>query len=426
MKVIQSSKKTPRKPVLWSIALLGLTLSFTGCSKDKGSNIDSETITGESVFAVGAEILSPAGSYLFETSNLTTGAISFLGNGANVTTQTPNFMSFIYGDGFYYAYINNTNTLSQYAYKNQKLELVKAIPFTLENSFRFGHCWVDANNLLIYSLSGDYKVVDVRSMTIHKQGKITAPAKAGFSAPYIGFMVVKDNKCYVSFGYPYLEKVASQKFPGKTNSLSGTANFAVYDYPAMDNVVYSEDSRSSWAGNERNGVLKTFVYNDDLYAITATIELSGGNWDKPTGLYRFKKGSKKLDEGYFLNISEKLNGDNTFGGAYAGNGKLVVRRIRQELVKEWANYGFANVQEYHVVDLATEKVTKLDIPLSKSLSTAPNVLADLTTNTVYFGVNTKDLDGNFNIYQYNSNSNTVKRGVKINNVDQVNVLLKVK
>jgi len=101
MKVIQSSNKTPRKPVLWSIALLGLTLSFTGCSKDKGSNIDSETITGESVFAVGAEILSPAGSYLFETSNLTTGAISFLGNGANVTTQTPNFMSFIYGDSLY-------------------------------------------------------------------------------------------------------------------------------------------------------------------------------------------------------------------------------------------------------------------------------------------------------------------------------------
>jgi len=419
-------KTMNRKPLIWTTALLGLTLSFGACSKDKDHKTEEEVPQSEKMFAVGAEILSPSGAYLFETANLTSGEISFLGNGANVTTQAPNFMSFIHGNGFYYAYINNTNTLSQYAYKNQKLELVKAIPFTLENSFRFGHCWVDENSLLVYSVSGDFKVVDVRTMAIIKQGKITAPQKSGFSTPYVGFVQVKDNKCYVSFGYPYVDKVASQRFPDKTNSFSGTANFAVYDYPSMDNVVYSEDSRSSWAGNERNGVLKTFVYNDDLYAITATIELSGGNWDKPTGLYRFKKGSKKVDESYFLNISEKLGGDNTFGGAYAGNGKLVVRRIRQELVKEWANYGFANVQEYHVVDLPTGTITKLNIPLSKSLSTAPNVVGDPANNSVYFGVNTKDLDGGFYIYQYNSLTNSVTKGAKINNVDQVNVLLRVK
>ena len=415
-----------RKSFIWTSSLLAMTLWMSACSKDSGKTSPEKEEQTDKIFAIGAQVLSPAGAYLFETPNFESGEISFLGNGANVTTQTPGFMAFMQNKGYYYAYITETNTLSQYSYKNQKLELVKAIPFTLENSFRYGHTWIDDHTLFVYALFGDYKIVDVNTMSIIKQGKISLPQKSGFNGPNIGFATVKDNKLYIGFSYAYADKVYSKKYPERTNYFSGTAHFAVYDYPAMDQVVYSEDSRSTWPGNDRNGVLKTFVYNDDLYVITTTSELSGGNWDKPTSLYRFKKDAKKIDENYYFNISEKLNGDNCLGGAYAGNGKLLLRRLRQDLVKIWGDYGFANVQEYHVIDLANQSISKLDIPLSKSLATAPNVIADPTDNKAYFTINTKDSNGEFNVYQYNSLTNTVTKGAKINSVDQVNVLFKIK
>ncbi|ULT23771.1 hypothetical protein KUH03_32240 [Sphingobacterium sp. E70] len=66
---------------------------------------------------------------------------------------------------------------------------------------------------------------------------------------------------------------------------------------------------------------------------------------------------------------------------------MLVRRIRMDLALTWQSYGFGNVQEFHVVDIATGSLTKLDVPLVKSQPTAPNILAD--GGKVYFPVNTK-------------------------------------
>ncbi len=241
--------------------------------------------------------------------------------------------------------------------------------------------------------------------------------------PVVGFAEVKDNKMHVGYWYGD-EKYPAAVKAGKTNYATGTAYFAVFDYPAMNNPVYSEDNRSTSPGNDRNGVLKTFRYNDDLYILTSPFEMVAQNWDRPHGIYRIKKGASIVDPTYFYNLSEKLNGDAVLGGGYAGNGKLLIRRIRMDVALTWASYGFGNVQEFHVLDMATGVLTKLDLPLAKSQPTAPNILAD--EGKVYFPVNTKDIDGNFYIYSYDSATGKLERGIKVNDVDGVNGLFRTK
>jgi len=406
-------------------ALIALTILITGyslqsCKKSKDTS--DEPVT-EQTFAIAGMVMDPDGSYIYQRGNLTEGEVSFIGKGANATNQDPGFLAFMTKNGYYYAYQAGDNTLTKYSYNNQTLQNVKVIPFVLAEGYRYNHQWIDDKTLMIYGYKGAYKIVNVESMTITKEGQLNLPTKAGLTGPIVGVAQVKDNKLHVGYWYGDEGYPAAIK-PGKENYATGTAYFAVFDYPSISNPVYSEDNRSTSPGNDRNGVLKTFVYNDDLYIMTSPFEMVSGNWDRPHGIYRIKKGTSVVDPTYFLNLSEKLNGDAVLGGGYAGNGKLLIRRIRMDLALTWSSYGFANVQEFHVVDMATGNITKLNVPLAKSQATAPNILAD--NGKVYFPVNTKDIDGNFYIYNYDSANGSLNKGVKVNDVDHVNGLFKIK
>lgn len=411
------------KFTILALAALFIGTSVQSCKKSNTTdNPDPEPET-EKTFAVGGLVMDPDGTYLFQNSTLSTGEISFLGKGANVTSQEPGFLAFMAKDGYYYSYKSAENTLTKYKYTNQKLETVKVIPFVLAEGYRYNHQWIDNTNLLVYGYQGAYKILNVESMTVTKEGKFDLPTKAGLTGPIVGFAEVKDGKMHVGYWYGD-EKYPVAVKPGKTNYATGTAYFAVFDYPAMNNPVYSEDNRSTSPGNDRNGVLKTFRYNDDLYILTSPFEMVAQNWDKPHGIYRIKKGTAVVDPNYFFNLSEKLNGDPVLGGGYAGNGKLLIRRIRMDKALTWGSYGFGNVQEFHVLDMATGTLSKLDLPLAKSQPTAPNILAD--DGKVYFPVNTKDIDGNFYIYNYDSATGKLERGIKVNDVDGVNGLFRTK
>lgn len=399
-----------------------LGLSFQSCKKS--NTPDTPEPETESVFAIGGLVLDPNGTYLLQNGTLSEGQVSFLGKGANVTNVEPGFLAFMGRNGFYYSYKSGENSLTKFTYVNQTLKVVKSIPFVMAAAYRYGHTWINDQTLLVYAYGGDYKIVNVETMTVTKEGNLNLPKKAGLTGAIIGFVTYKDNKLHVGYWYGNEAYPASINKPGRGNYATGTSYFAVFDYPSITNPVLSEDSRSTGPGNDRNGVLKTFVYNDDLYIMTSPFEMVAENWDRPHGIYRIKKGTSVIDPTYFFNLSEKLNGDAVLGGGYAGNGKLLIRRIRLDLVTAWGNYGFKNVQEYHVLDMATGAITKLNVPLSKSQPTAPNILVD--NEKVYFSVNTKDVDGNFNIYNYNSKTGAVTKGIKINDVDAVNCLLKLK
>lgn len=412
------------KPSAWLVAAAFSSFALFSCDKNDDNTVTPGEET-EQVFSVGAAVLDPEGAYLLQTGSLESGEVTFLGNGANVTTIEPGFMAFIQGGSYYYTYLSSENTFSKYSYANQTLKLEKVIPFTLTDGFRYGHSWVDDQTLFVYGNTGAYKLIDVASMTIKQEGTLGVPARTGYVLS-VGLAKYWNNKLYVGYSYGAEKEVPSKKYPDKTNYATDTAFFAVYDYPGMNNPVYSTDTRSTYPGNDRNGVLKTFEYENDLYVITAPLEMIGQNWDKPTGLFRFKKGETSVDKSYFFNISEKLAGDNVLGGGYAGDGKLVVRRLRNDLIKKWSDYGYANVQEYHVVDLKAGTVTSLNVPLSKSLATAPGILSDPEKGKVYFGVNTKDVDGNFYLYAYDRVTNSASKGLRVKDVDQVNSLLKIK
>jgi len=410
------------KLTLVAIAALSMSTLFQSCKKSSSDNPAEEPT--EATFAVGGALLNPSGMYLTQTGALSSGEISFAGNGADVTTKAPGFLAFIQKNGFYYSFLNNASTLTKYSFDNQSLNVVKVIPFVLTDGFRYSHTWIDDKTLMIYGNTGAYKVVNVETMAVTMDGNLNLPLKTGLTKPRVGFAEVKDNKLYVGYSYADESYPASVKYPELTNYATSMSYFAVYDYPAITNVKYSEDGRSTSPGNDRNGVFKTFVYNDDLYVMTSPLPLIGQNYDLPTGIFRFKKGATAVDATYFFDISAKLNGDPVLGGGYAGNGKVVVRRIRMDLHTDWNSFSQKNIQEYHVIDLVANTITKLNIPLSKSMTTAANFLVDNTK--VYFPVNTVDVDGNFNIYNYDGATGTLTKGLQVKNIDQVQFLSRVK
>ena len=409
------------KQTFIAVAVLFMGYSLQSCKKSDTPQVDEPET--EKTFAIGGMIMDPDGSYIFQNGTLSEGEVSFLGKGANVTIQEPGFLAFMTRNGHYYSYQAGDNTFTKYSYVNQTLQTVKVIPFVLEDGYRYNHQWVDDNTLLVYGYKGAYKIVNVETMTITKEGKFNLPAKAGLTGPIVGIAEVKDNKMHVGYWYGD-ENYPAAVAAGKQNYATGTAYFAVFDYPSLSNPVYSEDNRSTSPGNDRNGVLKSFIYKDDLYIMTSPFEMVAQNWDRPHGIYRIKKGTSVVDPTYFLNLSEKLNGDAILGGGYAGNGKLLVRRIRMDLALTWGSYGFGNVQEFHIVDMASGSITKLNVPLAKSQPTAPNILAD--EGKVYFPMNTKDIDGNFYLYNYDSMTGAVTKGIKVNDVDAVNGLFRIK
>ncbi|WP_312188760.1 hypothetical protein, partial [Sphingobacterium sp.] len=148
------------------LALVSLVMgtSIQSCKKSNTTENPEPEHETEKTFSVGGLVMDPDGSYLFQNSTLSTGEISFLGKGANVTSQEPGFLAFMVKDGYYYSYQSSENTLTKYRYVNQKLETVKVIPFVLAEGYRYNHQWIDNSNLLIYGYQGAYKIVNVESM----------------------------------------------------------------------------------------------------------------------------------------------------------------------------------------------------------------------------------------------------------------------
>jgi len=64
-----------RKSFIWTSSLLAMTLWMSACSKDSGKTSPEKEEQTDKMFAIGAQVLSPAGAYLFETPNFESGEI---------------------------------------------------------------------------------------------------------------------------------------------------------------------------------------------------------------------------------------------------------------------------------------------------------------------------------------------------------------
>ena len=126
---------------------------------------------------------------------------------------------------------------------------------------------------------------------------------------------------------------------------------------------------------------------------------------------RVKKDATQIDDTYFLNVTEKVNGNSLTGPlVYLGNNKVLAQVVREDLVVDgdyWGVLSDVYQNEWYAIDLAAQTATKLDVPLSRGNGDGNPIKT--TDGLGAFVVNSAD--GNF-IYTYNPATGETKKGIE--------------
>lgn len=252
-----------------------------------------------------------------------------------------------------------------------------------------------------------YQIINTETMTEESTGAITLPIYESDSKAAPSLFIPKDGKIYV----PYYQA-------SSTWAAYDFASVAIYD---ASTLAFEKNITTDKAAGLGFSVISShFLLNNDLYLISSNTGFWTGNETIPSGLVRINSGEDDFDEDYFLNLTDKVNGNHTGGMAYAENNKVVFQVFRGDLITAYADYSESYTIEYYVVDLITESVTQLDIPLCKYPRDMIEYIGDekvaITANTA---------EGNF-VYIYNSSTNTVSKGLEYTGADTISSFISFK
>jgi hypothetical protein len=242
-----------------------------------------------------------------------------------------------------------------------------------------------------------WEVLNTTGMTIVDDGSFELPVADG---KVLGAGFAMTNGANIIFGYREADTYTYVEEQVKIAVLDGTT----YELKSTDT-----DDRSCGAGNAyTQGAFKT--ENGDVYFPTLSFAYAGNNPDKPSGFMRVKSNATQIDDTYFLNVKEKVNGNSLTGPLiYLGSDKVLAQVVREDLVEGgdyWGVLSDVYQNEWHVVDLSAQTVSKLDVPLSRGNGDGNPIL---TSNGLgAFVVNSAE--GNF-IYTYNPANGETKRGI---------------
>ena len=108
------------------------------------------------------------------------------------------------------------------------------------------------------------------------------------------------------------------------------------------------------------------------------------------------------------------------GLTYVGNNKAVVRILDKTKIKDSDSYGTAYITSFYLVDVKAQTKSKINIPLAKGTPFAENVVSD--GDNIYIAANTAE---GYYVYQYNTSSQAVSRGLKLEGINAVNKMVKL-
>lgn len=390
--------KTTKNRFLVLATALVFMIGLNACKKEKGTDKPQKE-NGEYaiIFTVGES------DYLLNINSLTEGSVSPKGSGIDVTNI------FTWGEniiqkGKYFYFLNPNGRFSKHLYENGKLTKEGEIPFTAFPSPYVGwSLWLD-NNQVMFGPRGSnlYAVVNIATMTLEKSGEFDLPSVPKDHSRRVYSAFTRGNKVMIGYGlYNEITKLTTDE-----------SYLASMDLPSLSNFkVTSKDTRSAPAGPLRNGYFSQFVDNGNNYLLTHPMPMLGGNKpNMPTGFFRIKEGSDALDPDYFFNISTLMNGDNQLGVCYVGNGKaiLVNAKDAKNRVKVKDDWWYADMWEYIVVDVNTQKIIK-KLALPPLLNSRSAVVHD---GKAYIAVNDPKADAIY-IYEYDPVADTLKKGLKV-------------
>ncbi|MBV7441206.1 DUF4374 domain-containing protein [Weeksellaceae bacterium TAE3-ERU29] len=379
------------------------SLFLTSCSKDDGIETPTTEETASN-FLLGLSIPSTE-SYPFHlVKSLESGTANI--TDAQEINGSESGVPVVGKDG--YVYINTSSKLIKFKVEeNGILTEVTSSPNTgisggaVETFLSKDRLFVSTSAKATTGGTFPYQIINTETMTEESKGTIKLPVHEEDSKASPSIFILKDNKIFIPFYQ------ASSSWKGYD-----FASIAIYDAKTLQFIKEIKTDKAAGLGFS---VVSShaFTENGDLYLTSSNTNWWTANEDIPSGIVRIKAGESDFDPNYFLNLSEKFNGNHTGGIAYATNNKVVVQVFRSDLVKKYKDYQGEYVIEHYAVDLITGETTKLDIPLSKW---PRHTLVSLKGGKVAIASNTKE--GNI-IYIYDVKTNAVKKGLTYNGTETI-------
>jgi len=375
---------------------------MSSCSDSDNEEPAVETPDGDE-FAIVGGVNNPSTLYMLTSGTLAEGSITSVGNGIETTSWSRWFKN-----GYYYRRTNGK--FAKYKYENKALTTVAEIPVT-GNSVTY--TWLDDKTLMLENASPtgtnpifSYSIINVETMSETKTGTITGQAIGATDKDLsVASLVLRNNKLYIGFSI----------FNSNWN-VSDTAYLAAVDYPGLDKVTVTKDTRSTYPGSIGSDLPSTVTYNNNIYYLTNTGDRWGINENKPSAIFRVSNGKDSFDTDYFYDLSAVSNGNREFYGLWdLGNGKALTRMGRKDLLKTFEDYTATDVFEYYVIDLVNKTRTKLDLPLDKGVRTSP---VWVENGKAYVAISSSTA-GHF-VYTYDLASGSITKGLEIKGLDYVN------
>lgn len=306
-------------------------------------------------------------------------------------------------DKHYYT-VSKDGKFGKYHVSNDHLIIDKEIRFT-EFYNNFCHVWEDEQTLVLFGPDKDkssikYARIDVSAMEITK-GTIPLPdIPKGFNQILIANAQITPDHIFLGFKY----------FNSEASTYQSGMKIAVLNSNTLDFEKEINDSRTGTFG--RIGIYGFHQGYGDLYQIRTIKDEQGDiyfvsskkNKDESNMILRIKNGTTEIDSNY-IGYSHMRN--EPYGLWYLQNGKAIVQIANLEQYDTGAD----NYVEYFIMNLASGKLTKLDIPADNSIYTN-NVAVDIKNGKVYLMTN-REIDGDNSIYVYHIANDSIAKGLTV-------------
>lgn len=346
-----------------------------------------------------------AREYITQVNDLSGGTVNPIQKGAQ-TYPKRIWFDLIVKDGYYYRHEKKNHFFLKYTVENNRFVPVDSVSLP-EFAYLDNYKWVHPDTLLLISYNRQLSKVKYARVTVKNMkatvGDLPVPLPFGrYNAMSIGFSELKDKQLLV--GYTYHTINAAQDY-----STSDTVYVSVLSYPGLKPVKTLKDARSTYPGGSNTAQVNTFTdEKGDFYFLACPGIALGNHPDKPTAVYRIKKGENILDSTYFFNISQSPIANHGYGLWDIGNNQAIIRSERRELFTGINDHYKVPHIEFYVLDLEKKTVKKLGMPLDKGTSRTC-VLVD--NGLVYISLNS-DSEGNY-IWIYNPKNGSLKKGLKL-------------
>ncbi|WP_206367820.1 DUF4374 domain-containing protein [Sphingobacterium chungjuense] len=407
------NKQFIRRRLNYAAAFLMVLSTLTiSCSSD-GPTVDPDE-NAERSYTVGA--WAPDGSqYLAQTSSLTEGELSFVGNGLQA-----NGSRYLWHKNHVYVMNLVLRQFIQYEMNADGTLTQKgaiAVDGVVPNYFQSLNV-ADDNTLLVLGSqeqgakgAAGWARIRVPEFVVEARGTLNVPYNA--ATPAVEFAVGRgyvDGNKFVMGGYYY-------DYENKGYTASGVQAM-VYDYPSMSNMrVITSNVTNAGIGYDYLSSLTSDEQGNHYFVASA-----GRFWTGlggKSGVVRIKKGEERFDPDYFLDVTTPLGKQACLMGINYVGGGIAFGTVQYEEMMTSVRDRLGNVGQVVKLDLANKQVTLMNTPLSP----VSMVRSPLVINGKYYTAITPT-DGAAAIYEFDpaGDANAAKPGLKLLTGTTVNLI----